>query len=63
MKIRTPYSTRKDFEKELDEFDESKSSEYSTRELEAFANKLLREDIAENKEGPRVLFQEHIEPK
>jgi hypothetical protein len=59
--MRTPYTNRKDYEKELEPFDPNK--EYTARELEAYANQMLREDIAENKEGPRVLFQEHIEPK
>ena len=37
--------------------------DYTAKELEAYANQMLRSDIAENKDGPRVLFQEHIEPK
>lgn len=61
--MRTPYTSRKDYEKELPPYDESKKEEYTARELEAYANQLLREDIAEKKDGPRVLFQEHIEPK
>jgi len=61
--MRTPYTSRKDYEKELPPFDESKVHEYSARELEAYANMMLRADIAEKKDGPRVLMQEHIEPK
>lgn len=61
--MRTPYTSRKDFEKDLPPFDESKVGDYTAKELEAYANQMLRSDIAENKDGPRVLFQEHIEPK
>jgi hypothetical protein len=61
--MRTPYTSRKDYEKELEPYDPDKADLYTARELEAYANQMLREDVADKKDGPRVLFQEHIEPK
>lgn len=59
--MRTPYTLRKEFEKELPPFDPSRK-DYTARELELYANQLLRTDREENPTGPRILFQEHIEP-
>lgn len=58
---RTPYTSRKEFEKELPPFDPSRS-DYTERELELYTNQLLRADRLNNPDGPRILFQEHIEP-
>jgi hypothetical protein len=59
--MRTPYTYRKEFEKELPPFDPARK-DYTARELELYANQMLREDRVENPTGPRILFQEHIEP-
>lgn len=58
--MRTPYTSRKEFEKDLPEFDPNKT--YTERELELYTNQILRADRNDRPEGPRILFQEHIEP-
>lgn len=62
MAQRTPYTTRKEFEKDLPEFDPTRT-DYTDRELELYSNSLLRLDKDANPDGPQIIFQEHIEPK
>ena len=62
MATRTPYTSRKEFEKELPPFDPTRT-DYTERELELYTNAMLREDLAARPDAPKIVFQEHIEPK
>lgn len=61
--MRSPYTARKDFWKHLDEKDFDPHATYTDRDLEMYANAILSKDVSEHPDGPRILFQEHIEPK
>ena len=56
----TRYTHRKEFTQDLAPFDPEKT-DYSDRELELYADKMLRE-AGSDPEHP-ILFQEHIEPR
>lgn len=60
-RMRTPYSFRKEFTKNLPEFDPSRT-DYSQRELELYSDALMWQDRDDHPQGPRILMQEHIEP-
>lgn len=65
IKIRsnyTSYTVKKEFEKDIEPFDPSRK-DYTARELEIYSNILLREDLANRPNAPKIVFQEHIEPK
>jgi len=59
---RTKYTLRKDALEDLEE-DFNPEHKYSSSTLEAYADKLLREDTKARPEEPKILFQEHIETR
>jgi hypothetical protein len=64
MAYRTRYTLRKSHLKnlELPPFDPERT-DYTAFEMEAYTDALLRESTRENPEGPKVLFQEHIDSR